>query len=120
MSPTSSVAVSQPLSGSVQFTSTALWRCWGRYKAVAERRAIIRHRSPHYCGYGHLYLIRRLGHTNVSVHARLLPTPAHRRADRWAHPAPCAGVVQVRITGDARLRAAKAVRYDTIAVAAVY
>ena len=85
-------------------------------EAVAERRAIIRHHhitvviGPH--------LIRR----SVLHERQRLPVPyrhtAHRRAEITEHIPRLTLCGQVRITGDARLRAAKTVRHRLLAMLA--
>ncbi|CSF13504.1 Uncharacterised protein [Shigella sonnei] len=78
-------------------------------EAVAERRAIIRHH--HITAVIGPHLIRR----SVLHERQRLPVPyrhtAHRRAEITEHIPRLALCGQVRITGDARLRAAKAVRH---------
>ncbi|SQT65818.1 Uncharacterised protein [Escherichia coli] len=78
-------------------------------EAVAERRAIIRHH--HITAVIGPHLIRR----PVLHERQRLPVPyrhtAHRRAEITEHIPRLALCGQVRITGDARLRAAKAVRH---------
>ena len=78
-------------------------------EAVAERRAIIRHH--HITAVIGPHLIRR----SVLHERQRLPVPyrhtAHRRAEITEHIPRFALCGQVRITGDARLRAAKAVRH---------
>ncbi|GCQ59400.1 hypothetical protein ExPECSC068_01832 [Escherichia coli] len=78
-------------------------------EAVAERRAIIRHH--HITAVIGPHLIRR----SVLHECQRLPVPyrhtAHRRAKITEHIPRLALCGQVRITGDARLRAAKAVRH---------
>ena len=78
-------------------------------ETVAERRAIIRHH--HITAVIGPHLIRR----SVLHERQRLPVPyrhtAHRRAEITEHIPRLALCGQVRITGDARLRAAKAVRH---------
>ncbi|GCW55094.1 hypothetical protein HmCmsJML074_00507 [Escherichia coli] len=78
-------------------------------EAVAERRAIIRHH--HITAVIGPHLIR----LSVLHERQRLPVPyrhtAHRRAEITEHIPRLALCGQVRITGDARLRAAKAVRH---------
>ncbi|CTZ66498.1 Uncharacterised protein [Escherichia coli] len=78
-------------------------------EAVAERRAIIRHH--HITAVIGPHLIRR----SVLHERQRLPVPyrhtAHRRAEITEHIPRLALCGQVRITGDARLRAARAVRH---------
>ncbi|CSJ60681.1 Uncharacterised protein [Shigella sonnei] len=85
-------------------------------EAVAERRAIIRHH--HITAVIGPHLIRR----SVLHERQRLPVPyrhtAHRRAEITEHIPRLALCGQVRITGDARLRAAKAVRHRLVAVLA--
>ncbi|GDM14468.1 hypothetical protein BvCmsNSNP022_04867 [Escherichia coli] len=78
-------------------------------EAVAERRAIIRHH--HITAVIGPHLIR----WSVLHERQRLPVPyrhtAHRRAEITEHIPRLALCGQVRITGDARLRATKAVRH---------
>ncbi|GDL91831.1 hypothetical protein BvCmsKSP022_04134 [Escherichia coli] len=78
-------------------------------EAVAERRAIIRHH--HITAVIGPHLIRR----SVLHERQRLPVPyrhtAHRRAEITEHIPRLTLCCQVSITGDARLRAAKAVRH---------
>ena len=83
-------------------------------EAVAERRAIIRHH--HITAVIGPHLIR----WPVLHERQRLPVPyrhtAHRRAEITEHIPRLALCGQVRITGDARLRAARAIRYRLVAV----
>ncbi|CTS69805.1 Uncharacterised protein [Escherichia coli] len=85
-------------------------------EAVAERRTIIRHH--HITAVIGPHLIRR----SVLHERQRLPVPyrhtAHRRAEITEHIPRLALCGQVRITGDARLRAAKTVRHRLIAMLA--
>ncbi|CTP77421.1 Uncharacterised protein [Shigella sonnei] len=85
-------------------------------EAVAERRAIIRHH--HITAVIGPHLIRR----SVLHERQRLPVPyrhtAHRRAEITEHIPRLALCGQVGITGDARLRAAKTIRYQLVAVLA--
>ncbi|GCX82088.1 hypothetical protein HmCmsJML066_02653 [Escherichia coli] len=85
-------------------------------EAVAERRAIIRHH--HITAVIGPHLIRR----SVLHERQRLPVPyrhtAHRRAEITEHIPRLALCGQVSVTGDARLRAAKAVRHRLVAILA--
>ncbi|GDI36935.1 hypothetical protein BvCmsKSNP029_01769 [Escherichia coli] len=85
-------------------------------EAVAERRAIIRHH--HITAVIGPHLIRR----SVLHERQRLPVPyrhtAHRRAEITENIPRLTLCGQVGITGDARLRAAKTIRYQLVAVLA--
>ncbi|RDP87008.1 hypothetical protein C4A44_03937 [Escherichia coli] len=85
-------------------------------EAVAERRAIIRHH--HITAVIGPHLIR----LSVLHERQRLPVPyrhtAHRRAEITEHIPRLALCGQVSVTGDARLRAAKAVRHRLVAILA--
>ena len=85
-------------------------------EAVAERRAIIRHH--HITAVIGPHLIR----LSVLHERQRQPVPyrhtAHRRAEITEHIPRLALCGQVSVTGDARLRAAKAVRHRLVAILA--